>query len=482
MAENGAAQEQPQEAPIFGQLKQAGYSDQEIADWRTNQTNEWKEQGLTDADIDGEFRKVAPKQQAALPPPQQRPTPDPLAPYISPPPAQGPGAYDPAHEQEALSAAASIADPVMRNGIVTKLKREFANNAIMDGVTRQAREDAKNTAIASYVKGMEGLRDDKSISYDMRIGLVPELMKRMWNDPRLAEGETKGQLENYLYGLAGLDNPRQLGTGFGAIYHGIVTGQVSTANQILEAGDPQRPGGPILTPSGMKEAFTAFNSKDHPEARATAELQDLAFKRVDDSIFKDLQEQDPVTQQRKPSNKQLHKSNDLRYAILNQVIAAGGDQAKIQKILSPENVDSMIEQVYPWYERRADYIGQGAPVNISGVTVPSYVSQDSQMAYKDIVVAPPVIPNPNKQGQTEAIDPAVWQDRVNLLLAKPTPENIEAFTRIFGVDGNKIIKAIKLSGQPPVVGNRAVVEPANQGTPAEQAFWNAIVSGAAAAR
>ena len=124
--------------------------------------------------------------------------------------------------------------------------------------------------------------------------------------------------------------------------------------------------------------------------------------------------------------------NDIQYAILDQVRAAGQDLDKVGKITSAENVDKVIEAKYPWYERHLDRVSFGVPVNVGGIVVPPFVDQNPQTvtAYRDITAAPPFAVG--KDGKQKAVEQPDWQQAVNMSAAQPiSPENKAGFARMF---------------------------------------------------
>ena len=203
-----------------------------------------------------------------------------------------------------------------------------------------------------------------------------------------------------------------------------------------------------ITPVAGDELIKKLGQMDKPDQRVLAEQQSLAFKRINETVLKDV-EVDPVTGQQKVNGKQLRMVNDIQYAILDQVRAAGQDLDKVGKITSAENVDKVIEAKYPWYERHLDRVSFGVPVNVGGIVVPPFVDQNPQTvtAYRDITAAPPFAIG--KDGKQKPVPQPGWQQAVNMLLRNQSPENKAGFARMFpGQDPDRIIAAVKTVPMP----------------------------------
>jgi hypothetical protein len=393
-------------------------------------------------------------------------TPNLPAPIIPPPPAPIPGAYNPDQEQAAMRSTLTIADPERRMRVQQFLKREYANDAMMDGITQKAREDAIKKAFSEYTTAVKQIQDDPKASWQQKQMVAKELMQVMWKDPRTDYGDTRELLEKHMLGLSGMQNLRELGPHFGDALTAITDGRITDPRQIAKMV-----GNGSVTYNGAKELYDTLGRMNKPDDRIVAEYQALAVKRVTETIYKDLNETDPITGQAKPSGKQIHMANDIQYAILDRIRAAGKDNDAIAKITSPEAIDALIEEKYPRYERHLDHISLGAPVNVGGITVPPIISTDpkSQLAYRDTVAAPPFATNPTS-GKQEQLNAAGWQMAVNGLLQKPTPENIAAFTNKYHMDAKYLLSVIKTAPVPAGYVPPPVVAPA----PAPAGFFSSL--------
>jgi type IV secretory pathway VirB10-like protein len=140
------------------------------------------------------------------------PAPTKPAPAVPPPPDPVPGVYNPEQQQNALRAADSIADPEMRMKVKSNLKREYANDAMMDGITAKAREEGTKKAVSSYSTAIQQLRDDPKMPLAQKQALVKMLTKTMWQDPRTDYGETRGHLEKFMQQIAFGEDQDDLGS------------------------------------------------------------------------------------------------------------------------------------------------------------------------------------------------------------------------------------------------------------------------------
>lgn len=125
-----------------------------------------------------------------------------------------------------------------------------------------------------------------------------------------------------------------------------------------------------------------------------------------------------------------------------------GNTDKLDKFLSRENVDRMINEVYPATQRNADRISalsaEGVP-EPAGAPLPPPPEGFNEAGWKAVVGAPPLI----APGQT--MPHAQWSQALEILGKNPTPEVQAAFNRKFGaagVDAGKI--AAQMLPQAPV--------------------------------
>jgi hypothetical protein len=423
-----------------------------------------KDSGLSGDDLNAEYQKLTAAGTIQQPAP---PAPAPRSQGIPPPPAMPPGSYNPEAEQNSLRSTEDIPDLTSRLHVQALLKQKYANDRIMDGVTQNARQQVINTAISAYSRAIQQIRDDPKAGLEQKHNIVTQLTKAMWNDPRLQYGETQGKLESYMEKLAFGEDAENLGPQFSKLWHGMVTGELRTHQQVLEARDNG-----AVSWAGAKQLITGLDLKDKPDARVAQEQQSLAFKQIEQEIYKDQHDTDPVTGQSKPSYKQMRAVNDVERSILNQVAAAGGDLDKVAKIVSSENVDAQIEATYPRFARRLDYMSRGAPVNLGGITVPGGVAEASRTAYQDIAAVPPTVPD--KDGKMVPMDRGQWQIAINGLLENPA--RAAGFAAKFqgsaGVpDPAYILKSIHYTAPPPPP---PVITPA--AAPAGPGFFSRVFS------
>ena len=381
---------------------------------------------------------------AQAPPTQPTPTqlPGPVIPSV---PEPAPGAYNPEQEQKALKSTEWIADPERRMRVQSTLKREYANLAIADGITANARENNLKKAFSDYTTAIKKINDDPDASWDKKLLVARKVVDAMWDDPRTGIGDSRQQIEAHMLSQAGIKNTRGYGPFFNDAYQGVVNKQITSMQQLLQMGAQGK-----LTPAGVDETAKALSMMDKPDQQINAEQRALAFKNVSETIYKDLNETDPFTQQQKASGKQVNMVNRIQEGLLAQISAAKGDVDKVAKIVSSENVDKYIESVYPRYERHFDNVTRGGAVNLNGVVVPAFIDTNSQTAYRDIALAPPSSMNA-KTNKMELLPPEGWQMAVNGLLSKQTPENIAAFKQRYpsAPPPEYIIKSVKTVAPPP---------------------------------
>ncbi len=378
---------------------------------------------------------------------------------VPPPPEPVPGVYNPEQQQNALRAADSIADPEMRMKVKSNLKREYANDAMMDGITAKAREEGTKKAVSSYSTAVQQLRDDPKMPLAQKQALVKMLTKTMWQDPRTDYGETRGHLEQFMQKIAFGEDQDDLGSKYIDAFHGVVTGKLTTSQQALEMMDRGD-----LTWKGGQKIIQALNTKDKPDQAAIHTRMALANDQIKVTVLKDVDENLGM----KPSPKQSIKVNDVLRALNTEILGAGGDLDKIAKITSSEHVKDLIEQVYPLYERNVDYMSRGASLNLGGITIPPTVPQDerAQTAYRDIVALPPSIAD--KDGKTKQVPQENWQQAIEILRQT---RNVAAFDKKFpGKDGAYILKSIPYVTPPPG-SNPPVVQPAQA-----PSFWSVMGS------
>jgi hypothetical protein len=406
---------------LYGQMKAAGFGDEELKGYAPKQAN-------------------APE----APTPQEAPAPSPVVektPTIPPPPAPVPGIYSPEKEQRALYIADAITDPEMRMKMKANIKREYANDAMMDGITGKAREEGIKTGVASYSSAIYQLRNDTKLSLEQKHALVKALTDTMWKDPRLEYGETKGHLETFMQKLAFGEDDQNLGPLFADGFHGIVTGKISSSQQILEMMDNGS-----LTWAGGQKLVQALGTKDKPDQAALQQRQSYAQQEIKNMVMKDTDENNPLL---KPSPKQYDKLNQLLYALNDQIRAAGQDQKRLADVTSRENVKELVEQAYPWYERNADTVTRGSPQALVGIAVPPTVARDdkSQIAYRDIIAVPPTLTG--KDGKSVQVPQANWQKGIEVLRQTGQVDN---FNKAFQTDkGARILRALPYVAPPPTI-------------------------------
>jgi hypothetical protein len=409
-------------------------------------------QGDIESQLKGFFGQVEqprPPQQPAIQP----------GPTIPPVPPPAPGAYSPEQEQEALRLANMEPDPEKRIKLIGFLKRDYANIAMMDGVTQKAREENLKKAVSQYTTAVKQIQDDPQASWQQKQVVAKKLLETMWKDPRTDYGETREQLEAHMLGLAGIQNTRGLGPLYTEAFSAIANKQITDTRQILQMEAQGK-----LTYTGGEHLIQALNQMGKPDHEVIIHQQALAQQAIKQEVLKDTDENIIGM---KPSEKQYKRLFDVLTAFNSQIAAAGTDTDKIMKIASPDAVRELVERVYPRYERNVDYMSRGAPLNLGGITIPATVPQDEkvQTAYRDIVALPPTIPD--KDGKSKQVPAANWQQAIEILRETG---NVAAFQKHFpGQDGAYILKVLPYV-KPPPGSNPPVVQPAE----ATGGFWSTL--------
>jgi hypothetical protein len=400
-----------------------------------------------------EVKDLKPKEASA--PATETPPPEPQLPAVQPKqtvppiPEPTPGLYSPEKQQNALRAADSIPDPEMRMKVKAHLKREYANDAIMDGINGKAREEGIKTGVASYSRAVQQLRDDPHMDLAKKQQLVKMLTKTMWEDPRLEYGETKQHLEGAMQSLAFGENMMNLGPGYTAALDAVANGQITSARQILKMENDGS-----LTSKGYGMVLGRFNTLDKPDKAIDTRRESLAIKHITQTIMKGFDENSPIPGM-KPTPKHYEMTDKAIQAFYDSIEAAGDDKAAVRKAMTLESVSALVDQVYPWDQRNADRVsyGQGA----GAVTVPPTVATDarSQQAYKNIVGFPPQVPG--KDGHSVQVPIANWAKGIEILRQTGQVDN---FNAAFKTDlGARILKSLPYVAPPPG-SNPPTVQPA----------------------
>jgi hypothetical protein len=397
--------------------------------------------------------------QAGAPEATPQQTPAIKAPTIPPVPTPAPGAYSPEQEQEALRIAQATSNPEERIKLLSAIKRDYANLAMMDGITQKAREEALKKAVSQYSTAVKQIQDDPQASWQQKQLVAKKLLETMWKDPRTDYGETREQLEAHMLGMAGIQNTRGLGTSYTEMFSAVANKEITDPRQIIQMEAQGQ-----LTSAGAQKGLAALGAMGKPDHEVVVHQQALALQAIKQEVLKDTDESIPGM---KPSDKQYRKLFDVQSAFLAEVAAAGTDHDKIMKISSPEAVRDLVDRVYPWDQRNIDYMSRGATISIGGIPIPATVPSDtrSQTAYRNIVALPPTIPD--KDGKPKAVPQQNWQQAIEILRETG---NVAAFEHHFpGQNGMRILKTIPYV-KPPPGSNPPVVQPAE--VPA--GFWPSI--------
>ena len=387
--------------------------------------------------------------QGAQPTPTLQP-PAPAGPTIPPVPDPTPGAYSPEQEQASLRAAQALTNPDERLKLQSVIKREYANLAMMDGITQRAREENLKKAVSQYTTAVRQIQDDPNASWQQKQAVAKRLLEVMWKDPRTDYGETREQLEAHMLGLAGIQSTRGLGPFYTEAFNAVANKDITDPRQILQMEAQGK-----LTSAGGQHLIQALSQMGKPDHEAIMHRQNLAQQEIKNIVLKDTDEN---VIGMKPSEKQYKRLTDVLFAFNDMILAAGSDQDKIAKIASPDSVRELVERTYPWYERNVDYMSRGAPINLNGVNIPATVPPDPkvQTAYRDIVALPPTMTD--KDGKAKAVPMANWQQAIEILRQTG---NVAAFEKHFpGQNGARILKAVPYVAAARGAAPPPVVEPA----------------------
>jgi hypothetical protein len=378
---------------------------------------------------------------AAKPPTTEAPPPKPSLPVIPEVPIPAPGAYNPEREQMALRVAENISDPQSRMRVQQFLKREYANQAMMDGVTQRARADGVQKAVSDYTTAVRQTMADQRVPYEQKLLIAKKLLDVMWQDPRTDYGETRNNLQAHMLAGAGIQDTRGFGNFYTEAFDAIANKQITDPRQILQMEAQQK-----LTYAGGEHLIQALNQMGKPDHEVVIHQQALALNAIKQEVLKDTDENIVGM---KPSDKQYRKLFDVQSAFLSEIAAAGTDHDKIMKISSPEAVRALVDRVYPWYQRNEDYVTRGGPVNVNGVNIPPTVPDDPkiQSAYQSIAKLPPTVTG--KDGKAMQISVPVWQRAIEIIRKNPSPENLAQFQAHTGQDPQRIIKALPYVAPPP---------------------------------
>ncbi len=256
------------------------------------------------------------------------PPPTPLVPKtteIPLPPAPMPGVYSPDQEQAALRAANSIADPERRMRVQQYLKQEYANDAMMDGITAKIREENKITASSAYYGAADQLMNDEHVDWATKQTVLKKLVDTARDDPRL-RGIAQGVIDN-IYKQVALPNPREYGPGFFDAQGAVADGRLSTADQVLQMEKPGPNGEhPALTYKGGQELITMIKEKTTPKANLNAERAEF-FKRFAGAI--DPGEAGAGGGKTALGQQHLYLADQAAKALEKELIKAGKNPAEI---------------------------------------------------------------------------------------------------------------------------------------------------------
>lgn len=344
---------------------------------------------------------------------------------------------DPAWEQ---------ASPKAQHETITKIKQAVDDAEVASNQDTKAKKNAADHAAGGYITKF----------FDMQYSPNPDftsLRGQINHDPALADyPNEKAALMDRVLKASAEDQSIAFGPGYrdarAALFSDPDTpGHANTVAQF--ANDY------TITTAGLKDLSERFKmAKSSPDRMAnekiiTSFLTDAKQQMVHDQDIGTVKIPDP-------KGAHLYNSEFVprfvkQAAKLQEDADKTGNTDKLDKFLSRENVDKMINEVYPATQRNADRISalsaEGVP-EPAGAPLPPPPEGFNEAGWKAVVGAPPLI------APGQPMPHAQWSQALEILGKNPTPEVQAAFNRRFGaagVDAGKIAAQMlpQAAGAPP---------------------------------
>ena len=350
------------------------------------------------------------------------------------------------------TAEAAVERSIMLDGNLTDEAKQFAlqensrffreSEIAMESSTK-AKKDAADAVRDKYTTELWTL-DTK----DPQAG--QGLAQKIAADPTL-EGPAKSALMGLALTKLHLDDSIQYGNGFSDMYSRIFLppgdpNRLDDPNEILRAGDPKDG---RLTLNGVKELSGIFqSSRKNPDKAPYDQQIGFFLQGAKDQMARE-QDVGPIKIPN-PKGEMLYNESFApmfvrqAHKLMDDAVQSG-NYDKIDKFLSKENVDAMVDKIYPKKARAYDELGARDTVTgeKADQTIPAAPQGIDQGAWGKIMDDRPLSPNGHP------VAPGNWAQALQYLRDKPTPQNVEIFSKEFGVDGTAILKSLNPAQEAP---------------------------------
>jgi lysozyme len=323
-------------------------------------------------------------------------------------------------------------NPALLNQTTTKLARMFADQEIADNQTAKQQKEAVDHAIGGYTTQMWDLMHSPNPDYVALAGKVN-------HDPALENsGPQKDALMSRIIRMSGEEQSLAFGPSYREAREALFSepdapGHLDSIVPLLNRDD--------ITPAGLKDLQDRSNlaKKSGPDR--------MAQEKIINSFLADAQRQmvhdQDIGNVKIPDPKGAHLYNtEFVPRFMRQVSSLeaqadkSGNWDKLDQFLSRDNVDKMINEVYPVNQRNMDRISAEGDAGVGAQAIPPPPPGIKPEAWQSLMTVRPIAPD----GQP--VHPERWGQALQILQANPTPETIKAFDDHFGArgfDGQQIL-------------------------------------------
>jgi hypothetical protein len=325
-----------------------------------------------------------------------------------------------------------------------------AYRTIMDDATlsQGAKDHAIQFISRTYTQAQVAAEEDAKALKERKEGAYSDVMHK------LMTGDTKnivnyidqnqdltGEEKKSLWELSAKppgDSAAAYGTGFYDVYRNI-TAQPGDPKRIGDASEIFKRGGPDgdLTLAGVEKAFQIFQWNQKSVENSSVNRTKVSFLKYAHDEF--AGSEDPFMPKNKKGEAIFNSQFVPRFEIAyDKWVKAGNDPMDPKGPVNKENVDKLMNEIYPKRQRNMDDVTETPGAGPQQSTAPTGVNQG---AWDKMLATPP---------QTESGTPfsrGAWVKALSNLAKDPSPENQRAFDESQFGKGEGAIKANEIIQQ-----------------------------------
>ena len=322
-------------------------------------------------------------------------------------------------------------NPALLHQTTTKLARMFADQEIADNQTAKQKKEAVDHAVGGYVTEF----------WDQLYSAKPDfvtLAGKINHDPILADsGPAKDALMDRITKASGDQQSLLFGPGYRAARDALFS-------------EPGTPGHlDSLTPLLNDYSVTMPGLKDLQERMSLAKSgpDKMATEKIINSFLADANRQmvhdQDIGNVKIPDPKGAHLYNTefvprfmRQVASLEAQAEKTGNFDKLDQFLSRDNIDKMINEVYPIAQRNMDRISAEGDAGAGNATIPPPPQGVQPQTWQSLMAVRPIA------ADGKLVHPDRWGEALQILRANPTEETVAVFNNHFaarGFDGKQIL-------------------------------------------